>query len=412
MSISFLCTFLPISFNFSFPTISLLFSFSACLTFIFTYLSHSNFPSLTVFLSLSFSVSSPSLPVCLIPSLPVYPPLSFLPHPTLIFPLYLLISLSSCCNFSPLIVSLSFSLPLCLTLVFSPVYLPLLLAFSFFSCQSPSLAPCLSRSLPVSLLFSPSLFSIPVSLALPPTLGSSLMRLAAPLSKRRRPSIGCVIDMDFCPKWWKICHGYSQAISPGFSSQEGKRPQQLYNWYGDQFSCFGLYSLSLTGPVNHAACGFCRDGRQIKWWEENEERQRTRRGITFSSDIVADPYICCCVYAPEVWMTRDQFSLAYANQPSCEWHMLATLLACPWCSYLSLFPSLPLYFSLITSPSVSETAEVIQVQFQENQALSWLSASSPLRPEALCNKPDMLHWLPSWLKSWPLHLEPFWLRLL
>lgn len=107
-------------------------------------------------------------------------------------------------------------------------------------------------------------FSIPVSLSLPPTLGSSLMRLAAPHSKRRRPSIGCVIDMDFCLKWWKICRGYSQAISPGFSSQEGKRPQQFYNWYGDQFSSSGLHCFSLTTQSTVRL-----DRRQMKWSEED-----------------------------------------------------------------------------------------------------------------------------------------------
>ncbi len=175
-----LMSFLSISLNFYFPTISLFFSFSACLTFIFPYLSLFSslsppflivsllFPvSLTVFLSLFFfSVSSPSLPVCLIPSLPPCVSSSLI-----FFPIPLLFSL---CQFPSIFTSLFLSLPAvifplfdCLTLIFPPslppscflpVYLPLLLAFSFFSCQSPSLTPCLSPSLPVSLsLFHPCL---------------------------------------------------------------------------------------------------------------------------------------------------------------------------------------------------------------------------------------------------------------
>ncbi len=221
-----LMSFLSISLHFYFPTISLFFSFSACLTFIFPYLSlfsslsppsllsHSYFPSLSlssslffsspfhlllclshfhlslsvsVFLPLSpflivsllfpvsltvfrslffFCVSSPSLPVCLIPSLPPCVSSSLI-----FFPIPLLFSL---CQFPSIFTSLFLSLPAvisplfdCLTLIFPPslppscflpVYLPLLLAFSFFSCQSPSLTPCLSPSLPVSLsLFHPCL---------------------------------------------------------------------------------------------------------------------------------------------------------------------------------------------------------------------------------------------------------------
>lgn len=40
-----------------------------------------------------------------------------------------------------------------------------------------------------------------------PALRWSLMGLAALLSWRLRPLIALVIAMDFCSKWWKICHG-------------------------------------------------------------------------------------------------------------------------------------------------------------------------------------------------------------
>ncbi len=144
--------FLPLS---PFLIVSLLFPVSLTVFLsLFSSLFH-----LPLYLSVLFPPSlPPSLPPCVSSSL-------------IFFPIPLLFSL---CQFPSIFTSLFLSLPAvisplfdCLTLIFPPslphscflpVYLPLLLAFSFFSCQSPSLTPCLSPSLPVSLsLFHPCL---------------------------------------------------------------------------------------------------------------------------------------------------------------------------------------------------------------------------------------------------------------
>jgi len=301
------------SFSFS-PAVSLSFSFPVYLTLFhplyFAFLSvslvsflfvSSCFPFLFSSLSFSFLLfqqSKSNFPLSLSFSLSIF--LSFLPYRTL-FPVTFPPS-SPCLSLPPIVFPLCSSCSRFLSLSISHSFLFPSLSISLFIFLSFSFSAHLTLALSFSL-------SIPVSLALPPTLGSSLMRLAAPLSKRRRPSIGCVIDMDFCPKWWKICHGYSQAISPGFSSQEGKRPQQLYNWYGDQFSCSGLYSLTLTGPVNHVACGFCHDGGQMKWWEEDEERWRGGGYILVTLWPIT-------IYAAVFVLQRFGWWLAYSKMPT------------------------------------------------------------------------------------------------
>lgn len=253
-------TFLPVSLSFSFPVYltlfhPLYFAFLSVSLVSFLFVS-SCFPFLFSSLSFSFLLfqqSKSNFPLSLSFSLSIF--LSFLPYRTL-FPVTFPPS-SPCLSLPPIVFPLCSSCSRFLSLSISHSFLFPSLSISLFIFLSFSFSAHLTLALSFSL-------SIPVSLALPPTLGSSLMRLAAPLSKRRRPSIGCVIDMDFCPKWWKICHGYSQAISPGFSSQEGKRPQQLYNWYGDQFSCSGLYSLTLTGFSQ--PCGLWL----LSWWRADE----------------------------------------------------------------------------------------------------------------------------------------------
>ncbi len=173
-----LMSFLSISLHFFFPTISLFFSFSACLTSSFpiflcfppslppSLLSHSYFPSLSLSSSLSFLLRFISLSTCLSYSLP--PSLCFLlshflPHPTLIFPLsislhlYLLISLSSCCHFPPLWLSHSHFPSLSASLLFSPRLSPTPSRFLFLFL-SVSLFNSLSFSLPARLTLSfPSL---------------------------------------------------------------------------------------------------------------------------------------------------------------------------------------------------------------------------------------------------------------
>lgn len=52
----------------------------------------------------------------------------------------------------------------------------------------------------------------------------------------------------------------------------------------------------------------------MKWWEEDEERWR--RGVQNILVTMWPITVCCCVLAPEVWMMRDQFLLAYSKMPT------------------------------------------------------------------------------------------------
>lgn len=100
-----------------------------------------------------------------------------------------------------------------------------------------------------------------------------------------------------------------------------------------------------------------------RWNGGEEDEERWRRGVTYSCDIVADHYICCCVHAPEVWMKTSIVKC----QPTDMWTAHAgntlrlSLVLIPLFSFSS-----PL-FLLITSPSVSETAESFRFSFRRNK---------------------------------------------